>query len=180
MYPSTLDGWVPVKGSTLALQNLSHPLSSALPTSVRVTGHSKRTGLTNLGWWGIDVQKQKYTGSFYVKGSYNGAFTATLESQATGEVFASTKIRSKSTRGGWTQHEFTLFPHKNAPDTKNTFTLTFDASVSTSTWVLGSKADFLENRRRVSGLQSHQPVPSDLEQPSQRPPQGPDAGNERL
>lgn len=93
-------------------------------------GHHGKVGLTNLGWWGINVQKQKYTGSFYVKGAYEGKFTASLKSAITGEVFASTKIRSKTTRGGWTQHEFTLIPHRDAPNTNNTFTLTFDASVS--------------------------------------------------
>ncbi|KAL4892521.1 glycoside hydrolase superfamily [Aspergillus ambiguus] len=127
VYPSNLDGWVALNGTSLALKNLSQPLSSALPTSVHVSGRSSRTGLTNLGWWGIDVRKQKYSGSFYVKGSYDGFFIASIESKETGEVFASTKIRSKSSRGGWTQHEFTLIPHKDAPNTKNTFTLSFDA-----------------------------------------------------
>ncbi|KAI9037472.1 alpha-L-arabinofuranosidase A [Aspergillus affinis] len=127
-YPSTLDAWIPLDGSTLALKNLSQPLSSALPTSVNVKGSRGKAGLTNLGWWGIDVKKQKYTGSFYVKGAYKGSFTASIQSNSTGEVFASTKVKSKSVRGEWTQHEFTLTPRKAAPNTKNTFSISFDAS----------------------------------------------------
>ncbi|KAB8070547.1 glycoside hydrolase superfamily [Aspergillus leporis] len=127
-YPSTLDAWIPVDGSALSLQNLSQPLSSALPTSVNVKGTTGKAGLTNLGWWGIDVRQQKYTGSFYVNGAYNGTFTASLQSNQTGDVFASTEIVSKSVRGAWTQHNFTLTPDTAAPNTENTFSITFDAS----------------------------------------------------
>ncbi|THC94799.1 hypothetical protein EYZ11_005745 [Aspergillus tanneri] len=112
----------------LSLKNLSQPLSSALPTSVNVKGGRGLAGLTNLGWWGIDVKEQKYTGSFYVKGSYEGEFTASLESKITGEVFASIKVPSRSVRHGWTQHNFTLTPYKSSPNVNNTFTVSFDAS----------------------------------------------------
>ena len=54
-YPSNLDAWTAVNGATLSLKNLSDPLSSALPTSVNVKGSKGQAGLTNLGWWGIDV-----------------------------------------------------------------------------------------------------------------------------
>lgn len=114
-------------GSTLSLQNLSNPLSSALPTSVRVEGKGT-SGLSNVGFWGIDVRPQKYSGSFYVKGSYKGSFTASLQS-ANGEVFAIAQVASKSVANEWVQHEFTLTPKKKASSTSNTFVLTFDASV---------------------------------------------------
>ncbi|KAI9935036.1 hypothetical protein ASPWEDRAFT_44615 [Aspergillus wentii DTO 134E9] len=126
-YPSSLDAWIPVNDASLSLKNLSYPLSSALPTSVNVKGTGK-VGLANLGWWGIDVQEQKYTGSFYVKGSYNGSFTASLQSNETSDVFASVEIASASVRGAWTQHNFTLTPTKAAGDVKNTFSISFDAS----------------------------------------------------
>lgn len=87
-------------------------------------------GFANAGYWGIDVKVQKYTGSFYVKGSYTGAFTVSLQSNLTKEVFASTQISSKSTPNQWVQHEFTLTPEKAAPNVNNTFTITFDSSVS--------------------------------------------------
>ncbi|GIJ98194.1 hypothetical protein Aspvir_000309 [Aspergillus viridinutans] len=127
-YPSNLDAWTAVNGATLSLKNLSDPLSSALPTSVNVKGGKGQAGLTNLGWWGIDVKPQQYTGSFYVKGAYNGSFTALLQSARTGKVFASAKIASHSVEDKWVQHSFTLVPHSAAPDTNNTFSITFDTS----------------------------------------------------
>jgi alpha-N-arabinofuranosidase len=126
-YPSNLDAWSAVGGASLSLQNLTSPLSSALPTSVRVKGKGT-SGLSNSGFWGIDVRPQKYSGSFYVKGSYKGAFTASLQSSS-GQVFASAQVASKSVANDWVQHEFTLTPKKAASSSNNTFVLTFDASV---------------------------------------------------
>ncbi|CAL5867144.1 uncharacterized protein PFLUO_LOCUS1356 [Penicillium psychrofluorescens] len=126
-YPSSLDAWVPIRGSSLALKNLSDPLSSALPTSVRVSGIGQ-SGFTNLGFFGIDVRPQKYSGSFYVKGSYNGKFTAKLQSITSGKILANTTITSKCAGDGWVQHEFVLMPETTASNTNNTFSLTFDAS----------------------------------------------------
>lgn len=127
-YPSSLDAWTAVGDSTLSLQNLSNPLSSALPTSVEVAGKGT-VGLSNEGFWGIDVRPQKYSGSFYVKGSYKGSFTASLQSSTSGKTLASVKVASKSVANEWIQHEFTLTPKTTASDTNNTFSLTFDASV---------------------------------------------------
>nr|AGW24288.1 arabinofuranosidase [Penicillium oxalicum] len=101
MFPSTVDAWSAVGGAGLLLQNLSNPLSSALPTSVRVQG--KGTG------------------------SYTGNFTASLQS-ANGDVFASTQIVSDSRAEDWMQHTFTLHPDRKADNTSNHFVLTFDAS----------------------------------------------------
>lgn len=129
-YPANLDAWMPVDASLLALSKLDVPLSAALPTSVNVKGSEGTVGLTNVGWWGIEVKEQKYTGSFYVQGAYKGAFTASLQSNTTGDVLASTEIESKSVGDAWTQHNFTLTPKAAAPDAKNTFSLTFDATVS--------------------------------------------------
>ncbi|KAJ6134708.1 hypothetical protein N7523_001030 [Penicillium sp. IBT 18751x] len=126
-YPSSLDAWTAVGDSTLSLHNLTSPLSSALPTSVRVSGKGT-AGLSNDGFWGIDVRPQKYSGSFYVKGSYKGSFTASLRSATSGKTLASTQVKSKSTAGEWVKHEFTLMPKTTATNTNNTFSLTFDAS----------------------------------------------------
>ncbi|KAF7716533.1 Non-reducing end alpha-L-arabinofuranosidase [Penicillium ucsense] len=125
-FPSTVDAWGAVNGAGLLLQNLTNPLSSALPTSLQVQGEGI-TGMANSGFWGIDVRPQKYTGSFYVLGSYAGNFTASLQS-ANGEVFASTEVASESRADEWVQHKFTLHPNKKADNTSNHFVLTFDAS----------------------------------------------------
>jgi alpha-N-arabinofuranosidase len=126
-FPSSLEAWSGVEGSSLSLKNLDDPLSTALPTSVNVKG-SGTAGLTNAGFWGIDVRPQKYTGSFYVKGSYKGSFTASLLSSS-GKVLATAKVASKSVANDWVQHKFVLTPKAKASDSKNTFSLTFDASV---------------------------------------------------
>ncbi|KAL2019360.1 hypothetical protein VTK56DRAFT_9740 [Thermocarpiscus australiensis] len=129
-FPATLDGWAPVGGAALSLQTLDKPLSDALKTSMNVAvGSSKgRVGFANGGYWGMDVKRQTYTGSFWVKGDYDGSFTASLRSNITGEVFGSTTIRSKATASEWVEHDFQLRPTKDAPNSNNTFTLTFDAA----------------------------------------------------
>lgn len=87
-------------------------------------------GFENTGFWGMDVKVQKYTGSFYVKGAYEGSFTASLQSNLTGEEFGSVDVVSHSVAGEWTQHNFTLVPKKAAPNSNNTFALTFNPAVS--------------------------------------------------
>jgi len=128
IFPSNLTAWAPVGGTRLSLQTLSEPVSSALPTSVRVStdGTSGQVGLLNYGWWGIDVKVQKYTGSFWAKGSYSGCFTASLQSNLTNETFGSVEVQS-SGADGWTQYNFTMTPDTAAPNSNNTFLITFDA-----------------------------------------------------
>lgn len=131
-YPVSLTGWSPINGARLSISNLSEPLSSALPSSMNVAfpnaTKTKSVGFANSGFWGMDVKKQKYTGSFYVKGDYKGVFTASLKSALTNDTFGSVQIRSKAKKNKWVQHHFTLVPEKEAPNSNNTFTLTFDPS----------------------------------------------------
>ena len=122
-----MEAWSGVGGSSLSLKNLTDPLSTALPTSVNVKG-TGTAGLINAGFWGIDVRPQKYTGSFYVKGSYSGSFTVSVFSSS-GDVLATTKVASRSVADDWVQHEFVLTSETKASDTNNTFSLTFDGSV---------------------------------------------------
>jgi len=126
-HPSVLTPWYSLGGATLSLENLTNPLSWALPTSVKVSGGKGKVGLANPGWWGIDVKPQKYTGSFWVLGSYKGKFTAKLQSNLTSKVFATTTIDSKATAGKWVEHKFELKPKVAAPNSNNTFVLEFDA-----------------------------------------------------
>lgn len=133
MFPTGLSGWHSVNGAVLSIKNLTTPLSSALPSSMNVAAGSKkkgRVGFANDGYWGMDVRVQPYTGSFYVKGAYGGHFTASLQSALTNETFGSVNVKSKSVDNEWTQHEFVLTPTKNAPNTNNTFAITFNPCVS--------------------------------------------------
>ncbi|KAI0156540.1 glycoside hydrolase family 51 protein [Xylariaceae sp. FL1272] len=128
-YPITLDGWSPVNGATLSLKNLTNPLSKALPSSINVASNRKggQIGFANDGYWGMDIKRQKYTGSFWVKGDYHGDLTASVQSNITGEKFGTTKIESKSRADEWTEHTFDLIPYKNAPSSNNTFAITFNS-----------------------------------------------------
>jgi alpha-N-arabinofuranosidase len=126
--------YFPINGADLSIQNLSQPLSKALPASMRVAAGNGtgKIGFKNEGYWGMDVKQQKYTGSFWVKGDYEGSFTASLESNLTSDVFGSVDVPSKSVAGDWTEHSFELTPEMDAPNSNNTFSITFDSSGSSS------------------------------------------------
>lgn len=132
IYPVSLSGWTPINGASLSIKNLSTPLSAALPSSMHVAISSNSTanavGFANSGFWGMDVRKQTYKGSFYVRGEYDGVFTASLRSALTNDTFGSVQVESKSREDEWVQHNFTLVPTKDAPNGNNTFTLTFNTA----------------------------------------------------
>ncbi|RDL30791.1 Uncharacterized protein BP5553_10136 [Venustampulla echinocandica] len=130
---ASLSPWTAVGGATLTLQSTS-PLSSALPQSVNVKGKANTAiGISNPGYWGIEVKPQTYTGSFYVMGSYSGLFTANLQAASGGKVYAQANITSESKKGSWTKHTFTLKPPSAAPDTNNVFSLSFTPTSSSQT-----------------------------------------------
>lgn len=138
--------------------------------NVAATGSSK-VGFANSGYWGMDVKVQTYTGSFYVKGSYDGSFTTSLQSNLTGETFGSVDVLSHSIAGDWTQHNFTLVPTKAAPNSNNTFAITFDPAVGGIALLATDCADITGNagrQRRVPRLQPHQPLPAHVQEPPQR------------
>ncbi|KAI5921052.1 alpha-L-arabinofuranosidase [Camillea tinctor] len=140
-HSSSLDAWFPINGAQLSLNNNpSAPLSDALTTSMNVAvskSEGTEVGFFNVGFWGMDVKIQKYTGSFWVKGGYTGSFTASLRSNLTGEEFGSVSIPSQSQNDQWTEHSFELTPSKSASNSNNTFAITFEAS-----GVSGDSLDF--------------------------------------
>jgi alpha-N-arabinofuranosidase len=129
-FSSTLEPWVPVGNAVFTLQNTSIPLSSALPTSINVApgsaSSSAKIGLLNPGWWGIDVRPQKYTGSFWAMGSYQGNFTVKLQSNLTSDVFGRLDVPSSCQSGKWVEHKFELEPTFAASNSNNTFVIEFD------------------------------------------------------
>lgn len=127
-----MNGWHSVNGASLRLNNLSQPLSDALPVSLNVrVGNSSdgEIGFYNDGFWGMDVKQQTYTGSFWVRGAYDGSFTASLQSHLTDDVFGSVEIESQAVADDWVEHEFELVPDKDAPNSNNTFAITFHLEV---------------------------------------------------
>lgn len=134
IYPAVIDPWTAVGKAVLSLQNTSLPLSSALPTSLNISPADKTSksviGIMNPGYWGFDVQPQTYEGSFYALGSYNGVFTAKLQSALTDDIFAQIDIEANSSTTAWTKHTFQLTPEQAAPNSNNTFVLEFTPSGS--------------------------------------------------
>ncbi|RDW71257.1 hypothetical protein BP6252_07820 [Coleophoma cylindrospora] len=126
-FPATLIPWEGVGSTVISLNNASVPLSSALPVSLHVTGNSSTLGISNPGYWGIDVRPQTYTGSFYVLGDYHGFFTASLVSDISNKTLATTKIHSKSVSGAWAQHNYTLIPTAAASNSNNSLVITFNS-----------------------------------------------------
>lgn len=128
LYNVSTAHYFPINGAKLDIKMLDEPLSKALPASMRVTAGKTagKTGFSNDGYWGMDVRKQKYTGSFWVKGAYKGSFTASLESNLTKKEYGSVDIKSKAVAGKWVEHTFELIPKKDAPNSNNTFSISFD------------------------------------------------------
>jgi alpha-N-arabinofuranosidase len=134
-FPVNTDHYFPVSNAALSIQFLDEPLSDALPASMHVaagngSNNTGKIGFKNDGYWGMDVRVQTYTGSFWVKGAYDGSFTASLDSNLTNECFGSVEVPSKSVANEWIEHVFELIPEKDASNSNNTFSITFDATTA--------------------------------------------------
>jgi alpha-N-arabinofuranosidase len=134
-FPVNTDHYFPISNAALSIQFLDEPLSDALPASMHVAAgngsySTGKIGFKNDGYWGMDVRVQSYTGSFWVKGAYDGSFTASLDSNLTSECFGSVGVPSKSVADEWTEHTFELVPEKDASNSNNTFSITFDGAAA--------------------------------------------------
>jgi alpha-L-arabinofuranosidase len=78
----------------------------------------------------MDVKQKTYAGSFWVKGTYSGSFNASLISNITGDVYGSVLVESRSSPDEWVEHTFELTPSVDAPNSNNSFAITFDSAVS--------------------------------------------------
>jgi len=135
-YAPSTSGWSGIGGATIQLDRF-HPLSAALPNSLAVTIPANATGtvgVSNWGWWGFDVTPQTYNVSFYVNAvnkTYNGTtqFSANFRSNATGQVLASGQSNSVAIDTfGFSAVNFTIKNNVTAPNSNNTFEITFDGS----------------------------------------------------
>lgn len=115
-----------------------HPLSSALPNSMQFTVGKNATGtvgIRNTGWWGMDVSPGLYNASFHVQAvnstylSSNTTFTVSLRSNTSGEVLATSVIGQPATQIDtfrYQQLNVSFYCNTSAPDSNNTFEITFD------------------------------------------------------
>ncbi|KAK5038350.1 hypothetical protein LTS07_001820 [Exophiala sideris] len=135
-----ITGWQGIGDVDLSL-TLLHPLSDALRVALQVDipfNATGEVGILNEGWWGIDVRPGTYNASFYIlsdKPRNNGTLShidLSLRSNLTSDVWATTSILfSNGTNISsfeWTQYEAQLDNTVKAPNSNNTFAITFDAS----------------------------------------------------
>lgn len=99
-------------GSGMAL-DVSHPLSEAIPTSLRIVAapasRPNRVGVANAGFWGIPVRPDtRYRVSFYGKaaGKFSGPLTVSLEHTDGSVTFARAEVILSA--GPWKKYEAIL------------------------------------------------------------------------
>ncbi|KAK5129202.1 hypothetical protein LTR08_003752 [Meristemomyces frigidus] len=128
IFPKSLDFWNALGGAKLSLQNLTTPLSAALPTSMQVTGGNDSTiGFSNVGFWGFPaIAGWEYKGSFWVEGDLDGNVTVCLAGDDN-VAYAEASVEV-STSSKWTQYNYTFSPTVSAPNSNNTLNFTFAAS----------------------------------------------------
>jgi alpha-N-arabinofuranosidase len=120
--------------------DLMHPLTHSHPTVLEVdipvtsSASSGPVGFVNYGWWGIPVTPQTYNVSFYVypdqvrnQNNLATSITVSLQSNLTGEVWASVVIPAQS----WNVVNYTFITASivntvTAPDSNNSLAITFD------------------------------------------------------
>lgn len=124
-----LTAYAAVGGTTLTVDT-ANPLTSALPSSLKVTvpsGTSGQVGFTNAGYLGVPVNDDTYANYFWIKGAYSGAVTLSLVGVSSGTVYASKTIRVNSVATSFTYYE-TTYTSTQAPDGNNVWKLTFDGA----------------------------------------------------
>ena len=135
----TLSGYRPIGGARLSLDRV-HPLSDALPTVLQVKFPLKaegEVGFLNEGFYGLDVSEQTYDASFYVLAG--GPFEAanltyanvSLRSNLTDDVWATQRVSLDNTSTSdlsWMQISAQIQSDAVAPDTNNTFAVTFNGT----------------------------------------------------
>lgn len=135
----TLQGWLPIGGATISLDRV-HSLSEALPTVMQVKFPPNtlgEVGFLNLGFFGMSARPQVYNASLYILAG--GPFEATnlttlnvsLRSGSTQGVWATSTIpvpHDTISDKTWTQLSAQITNEANAPDSNNTFAVTFNAT----------------------------------------------------
>ncbi|CAF3403911.1 unnamed protein product [Rotaria socialis] len=137
----SLDGWSSFGQGSIAL-NTSQPLSSALPVHLRyslIENSTSPSGFRNGGFYGINIQVQNYTTSFFYR-SLGEAYVAGGQlsigfSNSTGQMTygLSTINVSIIPADNWFHFSFTIPVFNNTSSVKNVFFVEFPP---------GSKGDF--------------------------------------
>lgn len=134
-----IQGYKPLGNSTIRLdpyRPLSYSHRTVLAVDIPTTENVSTTpvGFANVGWWGIPVIPQTYNVSFFIypdqfRNQFNPSteITVSLQSNTTGEIFASTIIPAQNWNVvNYTFVEAQIISNVTAPDSNNTLAITFD------------------------------------------------------
>ncbi|KAL8718435.1 MAG: hypothetical protein Q9225_004434 [Loekoesia sp. 1 TL-2023] len=139
LFGPTLQGWLPIGGATISLDRV-HSLSEALPTVMQVKFPPNtlgEVGFLNLGFFGMSVRPQVYNASLYILagGPFEGTNLTTLNvslrSGSTQDVWVTSTIpvpHDSISDETWTQLSAQITNEANAPDSNNTFAVTFNGT----------------------------------------------------
>ena len=136
-----LTGYKPLGGTRLSLDHY-HPISASkrfvLQLDIPTATTSAPVGFANTGWWGIPVSPQTYNVSFWIypdqvrnQGTPSTSITVSLQSNLTGEIYASTVIPAQDWNVvNWTYVSTEIVSTVTAPSINNTLAITFDSSIT--------------------------------------------------
>jgi alpha-N-arabinofuranosidase len=127
--------WHNLPGCNLEMDNSAPLLSLALPYQMSATVASGATGITGLwneGYAGFNVTTAtSYNSSFWLRGRFDGAMTASFISNTTGAVLSTNIFTvSQTVSQGWVQWSSAFTVSESAPDFANTWHLTWDAELT--------------------------------------------------
>ncbi|KAI9814218.1 MAG: hypothetical protein M1827_003384 [Pycnora praestabilis] len=158
-----LTGWRAIGDARLSLDSL-HPLSSALPHVLQIdipVNATGEVGFLNEGWWGMDVSPQTYNASFYIT-AQAARFTnnlthidVSLRSNLTNDVWITQSIPAANiSTFNYTQLSTSFSNNTTAPNSNNTFAITFNATeVAGNTFYISLVSLFGETyKNRPNGL----------------------------
>ena len=135
-----INGWRGIGDVSISLTQL-HPLSNALGVALELDipfNATGEVGILNEGFWGIDVRPGSYNASFYIKANKprsNGTLShidVSLRSNLTSDVWATSSIPFSPGKNisnfEYTQYAVPITNQVKAPNSNNSFAITFDAA----------------------------------------------------
>ncbi len=161
-----INGWRGIGDVSISL-TLSHPLSDALGVALELDipfNATGEVGILNEGFWGMDVRPGAYNASFYIKASKprsNGTLShidVSLRSNLTSDVFSTSSIPfspgNNISSFEYTQYAIPIANQAKAPNSNNTFAITFDAAeVAGNTYYFSLVSLFPETfNNRTNGI----------------------------
>jgi alpha-N-arabinofuranosidase len=129
----SLDGWSTYGEGSISLSN-DQPVSKALPSHLKFSLSSKSvaaSGVTNIGFYGINIQAQIYNASFFYRPLVGASVSSNKLTvglrDSTGRITYGMSIIDVSSAlvSNWTKFSTSIPIHDAAPTSNNTFFIEF-------------------------------------------------------